>query len=86
MKIFGNSIAMICVLLVVFLIICSLIMSFGDNEPIRNNPEERFVRIQEWDDNFIMYDKQTRVQYIVFTGGIQVLLDKEGKPILYEGE
>lgn len=86
MKIFGNSIAMICVLLVVFLIICSLIMAFGDNEPIRNNPEERFVRIQEWDDNFIMYDKQTRVQYIVFTGGIQVLLDKEGKPILYEGE
>jgi hypothetical protein len=57
--------------------------------------EDRFVKIQEWDNfsgtNFVMYDKETKVQYYVFTyynhgGGITVLVDAEGKPLLYKGE
>ena len=63
-----------------------------DNQEIKkeseeNIPEDRFVKIEEWSNNFIMYDKQTKVQYFVFEGGITPLLDSEGKPILYlEGE
>lgn len=56
-------------------------------ESEENIPEDRFVKIEEWSSNFIMYDKQTKVQYFVFEGGITPLLDQEGKPILYlEGE
>lgn len=63
-----------------------------DNQEIQkeseeNIPEDRFVKIEEWSTNFIMYDKETKVQYFVFEGGITPLLDSEGKPILYlEGE
>lgn len=63
-----------------------------DNEEIQkeseeNIPEDRFEKIEEWSSNFIMYDKETKVQYFVFKGGITPLLNSEGKPILYlEGE
>ena len=56
-------------------------------ESEENIPEDRFEKIEEWSNNFIMYDKQTKVQYFVFEGGITPLLNQEGKPILYlEGE
>lgn len=56
-------------------------------ESEENISEDRFVKIEEWSTNFIMYDKQTKVQYFVFEGGITPLLNQEGKPILYlEGE
>lgn len=63
-----------------------------DNEETQKESEEniledRFEKIEEWSNNFIMYDKQTKVQYFVFEGGITPLLNQEGKPILYlEGE
>lgn len=58
-----------------------------EKESEENIPEDRFIKIEEWSNNFIMYDKQTKVQYFVFEGGITPLLDQEGKPILYlEGE
>ena len=63
-----------------------------DNEKTQKESEEniledRFVKIEEWSTNFIIYDKQTKVQYFVFEGGITPLLNQEGKPILYlEGE
>lgn len=76
-----------------FLIIITIaIVAIFDNQEIqkeseKNIPEDRFEKIEEWSTNFIMYDKQTKVQYFVFEGGITPLLDKEGKPILYlEGE
>ena len=53
--------------------------------------EDRFVKIQDWGDNFVIYDKETKVQYYAFGdynygGGITVLVDQDGKPLLYEGE
>ena len=48
--------------------------------------EDRFVKIYDWGDNFIAYDKETKVEYFVFEGGLTVLVDKDGKPLLYEGE
>ena len=51
--------------------------------------EDRFVKTQNWGNNFVMVDKETRVQYYVFCvpyagGGITVLVDADGKPLLYE--
>lgn len=69
-----------------------VIILIFDNEETQkeseeNIPEDRFEKIEEWSTNFIMYDKETKVQYFVFEGGITPLLNQEGKPILYlEGE
>ena len=69
----------------------AIILIFDNEETQKeseeNIPEDRFEKIEEWSNNFIMYDKETKVQYFVFEGGITPLLDQEGKPILYlEGE
>lgn len=69
----------------------AIILIFDNEETQKeseeNIPEDRFEKIEEWSNNFIIYDKQTKVQYFVFEGGITPLLDQEGKPILYlEGE
>ena len=80
-------------IIIAFLIFITVaIILIFDNEETQkeseeNIPEDRFVKIEEWSTNFIMYDKETKVQYFVFEGGITPLLDQEGKPILYlEGE
>lgn len=69
----------------------AIILIFDNEETQKESeediPEDRFVKIEEWSTNFIMYDKETKVQYFVFEGEITPLLDSEGKPILYlEGE
>ena len=69
----------------------AIILIFDNEETQKeseeNIPEDRFEKIEEWSTNFIMYDKETKVQYFVFEGGITPLLNQEGKPILYlEGE
>lgn len=69
----------------------AIILIFDNEETQKESeediPEDRFVKIEKWSTNFIMYDKETKVQYFVFEGGITPLLNQEGKPILYlEGE
>lgn len=58
-----------------------------------NATDNRFILIynQSSNDDFrIYYDKKTKVMYLVSDiykgGGITVLVDKDGKPLLYEGE
>lgn len=58
----------------------------GITTTVQAAQEDRFIKIQDWGDNFIVYDKETKVEYFVFEGGITVLVDKDGKPLLYEGE
>ena len=76
-------------IIIAFLILVTIgILLIYDNEETQkeseeNIPEDRFVKIEEWSTNFIMYDKETKVQYFVFEGGITPLLNSEGKPILY---
>ncbi len=60
---------------------------------ISNNyaENERFVIIQQRYDEKVMYDKETKVEYFMFGGfrdggGITVLVDKDGKPLLYGEE
>ena len=81
------------IIILAFLIFITVaVVIIFDNQEIQkeseeNVPEDRFVKIEEWSTNFIMYDKETKVQYFVFEGGITPLLNSEGKPILYlEGE
>ena len=58
-----------------------------------NATDNRFILIynQSSNDGFrIYYDKKTKVMYLVSDiykgGGITVLVDRDGKPLLYEGE
>lgn len=60
---------------------------------ISNNyaENERFVIIQQERNRKVMYDKKTKVEYFMFNdykcgGGITVLVDKDGKPLLYGEE
>lgn len=46
---------------------------------------DRFIKTQVWNDNFIFYDKETNVQYYYAAGAMTVLVDQNGKPLLYEG-
>lgn len=54
-----------------------------------DNNNDRFIKIN---DQLIggyylniVYDKETKIEYALFgRGGIQVLVDAEGKPLLYE--
>lgn len=87
---FESKTVIIILAFLVFITIAVVII-FDDQEIQKeseeNVPEDRFVKIEEWSNNFIMYDKETKVQYFVFEGEITPLLNSEGKPILYlEGE
>ena len=67
---------------------------------IQNNPHatitygDRFVITKEWTtSNTVyveMYDKTTKVMYVYIklseSGSLQVLVDENGKPLLWEGE
>lgn len=48
--------------------------------------EYRFIPIQKWKTNAIVYDKETGVQYFVMDGAMTVIVDVNGKPLLYKGE
>lgn len=86
-----ESKTVIVILAFLVFVTIAVVIIFDDQEIQKeseeNVPEDRFVKIEEWSTNFIMYDKETKVQYFVFEGGITPLLNSEGKPILYlEGE
>lgn len=60
---------------------------------ISNNyaENERFVIIQQEYNGKVMYDKETKVKYFMYGGykvggGITVLVDKDGKPLLFGEE
>lgn len=51
---------------------------------------DRFILVQDESDLEIYCDKKTKVMYLVKSvykgGGITLLVDADGKPLLYEGE
>lgn len=55
-----------------------------------NAVDNRFILIHNEDDFKIYCDKKTKVMYLVKSvykgGGITLLVDADGKPLLYEGE
>lgn len=73
-----------------FLVIIALIVGYVFDDELSTEeteyPEDRFVKILDYGNNFVMYDKETKVQYFASTTSITVLLNQDGKPLLYEGE
>lgn len=55
-----------------------------------NATDNRFILAHNENEFKIYYDKKTKVMYLVKSvykgGGITLLVDAEGKPLLYEGE
>ena len=85
--------AILCGLMIASLIfgMCFVIDNIDKDYSNNTKREDRFIKLQDWGDNFVMYDKETGVQYFSFGiynrgGGITVLVDADGKPLLYQGE
>lgn len=72
-------IAMIAVISAVFVFFAYMLGFFNPNG-------ERFEVVKEYADVIIYADKETGVQYALSRRGISVMLDADGKPIIYEGE
>lgn len=55
-----------------------------------NASNDRFILVQDESGLKIYCDKKTKVMYLVKSvykgGGITLLVDADGKPLLYEGE
>ena len=55
-----------------------------------NASNDRFILVQDEYDLEIYCDKKTKVMYLVKSvyrgGGITLLVDADGKPLLYDGE
>lgn len=86
---FGIAVLAILCGLMIFVLVFGMCFVIDNTEKVLDNKkgtEDRFIKLQDWKDNFVMYDKETGVQYFVFDGGITVLLDDEGRPLLYQGE
>lgn len=96
----GNIMAIIVIIAIVLTFSCMLLTSCDrDINNQDDNPDtyDRFFMLPLYandskDDTStypmrIYIDKETRVQYIynIYEGGMCVLVDAEGKPLLYEG-
>lgn len=54
------------------------------NKDAKVEESQGLVRVGETDDFNVMYDKETKVMYIVhYRGGIEVMVNADGKPKLY---
>lgn len=94
----GNIMAIIVIIAIVLIFSCMLLTSCDKNANNQDDKLERFYVIPMYGvdskDNTSTYplkiyvDKETKVQYIYnrYQGGMCVLVDAEGKPLLYEGE
>lgn len=90
---------MVAMMEIVFITGVSIAFLKGSNKVVwATEGKNRFVEIYsspnynaDNENGFkIYYDKETKVQYLEKSvykgGGITVLVDQEGKPLLYEGE
>lgn len=87
---FGIAVlAILCGLMIVVLVFGMVwVFTPSSKEAVKETslPEDRFIKIQDWRSNFTFYDKETKVQYYATPMGVVVLVDVDGKPLLYEGE
>ena len=81
------------ILLTIMLLITPIAISGCDNENNENNKitMNDFMRISNNIDDIVVFvHKETRVMYMFAKGtnrgGLTVMLDANGKPLLYEGE
>ena len=93
----GNIMAIIVIIAIVLTFSCILLTSCDKDVNNQDDKLERFYSISMYasdsKDNTSTYplkiyvDKETRVQYIynINQGGMCVLVDSDGKPLLYDG-
>ena len=94
----GNIMAIIVIIVIVLTFSCILLTSCDSDVNNKDDKYDRFYYLPMYaadsKDNTSTYplkiyvDKETRVQYIynINQGGMCVMVDAEGKPLLYEGE
>ena len=75
--------------IILILAIC-LITLTGCTNVETTETVDRFIKIYREGDLDIYYDKETKVQYMLVNNGygaaMTVLIDSDGKPLLYQGE
>lgn len=73
---------------IIFIMVISLMILTGCTSQSNTESKYRFVKIENWGDNFTFYDRETKVQYYFlkrgYGAGLTVLVDADGKPLLYE--
>lgn len=77
------------IIAIIFSVVAVKIVEIEPKEEIKEEvvePEYRFLPIQKWENNAVVYDTETGVQYFVMNGTMTVLVDTEGKPLLYSSE
>lgn len=94
----GNIMAIIVIIAIVLTFSCMLLTSCDKYANNQDDKHDRFYALPMYAADSknnestyplkIYVDKETRVQYIynINQGGMCVLVDAEGKPLLYEGE
>ena len=79
----------LCLVIAIILMLTFVGCNNNGNETI---VDDRFEIVEDgWTNSnraFIMVDKETKVMYLMFNGGggITVMLDADGKPLLWEEE
>lgn len=81
-----------CLLLILILPICLMFSGCSDSKEYMPC-DNRFICIYKQSDGFlyrIVVDKDTKVMYLFsktgYGAGLTVMLDSNGKPLIYEGE
>lgn len=81
---------LIIVLLIILMILNLSACAIKTTNKVIKDESSRMIRIEEADTYHIVYDKETHVMYAVSNGGrsygvLTLLVDANGKPLLYEG-
>ena len=86
-------ISLLLVLVMPMLVLCGC--GTKKSKDYERVPQDRFIEIKRYGDNrdgdyILVVDKETRVIYIRYScgnhGGLTVMLNADGSPMLYEGE
>lgn len=80
----------ICLLIMLGILLIGPLFDAIKGNKVMAAGKNRFALVSSEPDFKIYYDKKTKVMYLVKTvykgGGITLLVDADGKPLLYEGE
>lgn len=81
-----KKLKLILVMVLVLIIPFGLV---GCKNNVKRIKESRFIIVEEYNNRYYIWvDKETKVCYLqsYYHSGLTVLVDENGKPILYEGE
>ena len=88
-----KKLKLILVMVFVLIIPFGLVGCENNVKEIKEIKEDRFIVVEKYTNTntntfYILVDKETKVCYLQsnYWGGLTVLVDENGKPILYEGE